>query len=192
MWRAAGYRTKPRRAPIADFQLARRSREGFKARKWEISWYQRAGEVVVGGCSSPLKRFFLRFARRKVGRRKFWLVGRRYIDIDSYSYIYARRGGFTKEHARDGKYVTSLMGISSLHGHFSSIRLYEGSFKFSVAIVSRQPCDYQAKGPRQTFKMKEDVRLVILEHLRDQLDVHVLYVDLLLCRQPSAPYNAGS
>lgn len=92
MWRAAGYRMKPRRAPIADFELAQGSREGFNARIREISWYRRAGEVVVGGCSRPLKRFFLKFARPKVGRRKFWLVGRIYI----YIYIYALRGRFNE------------------------------------------------------------------------------------------------
>lgn len=31
-----------------------------------------------------------------------------------------------------------------------------------------------------TFKMKQNVRLVVLEHLGDQLNVHVLNVDLLL------------
>lgn len=30
-----------------------------------------------------------------------------------------------------------------------------------------------------TFEMKEHIGLVVLEHLGDELDVHVLYVDLL-------------
>lgn len=32
---------------------------------------------------------------------------------------------------------------------------------------------------RLTFKMEEDIGLVVLEHLGDQLDVHILNVDLL-------------
>ena len=31
----------------------------------------------------------------------------------------------------------------------------------------------------RTFKVEENIRLVVLEHLRDQLDIHVLDVDLL-------------
>ena len=36
-----------------------------------------------------------------------------------------------------------------------------------------------------TFQVEEDVRLVVLEHLRDELDVHVLDIDLLM--KPSVP-----
>lgn len=43
--------------------------------------------------------------------------------------------------------------------------------------------------------MEEDIRLVVLEHLRDQLDVHILYIDLLgtvvrCCRRKSFDSNA--
>jgi hypothetical protein len=31
----------------------------------------------------------------------------------------------------------------------------------------------------RTFQMKENVRLIVLEHLRDEFDVHVLDIDLL-------------
>lgn len=34
-------------------------------------------------------------------------------------------------------------------------------------------------GTEPTFKMEEHVRLIVLEHLCDQLDVHVLDVDFL-------------
>ena len=35
----------------------------------------------------------------------------------------------------------------------------------------------------QTFKVEQNVGLVVLEHLRNKLDVHVLDVDLLLTSQ---------
>ena len=40
--------------------------------------------------------------------------------------------------------------------------------------------------------MEQHVRLVVLEHLRDELDVHVLHVDLLLFDQLYAPTHCVS
>jgi hypothetical protein len=51
--------------------------------------------------------------------------------------------------------------------------------RFSVAgmIIRIGPTKFGMK--RLTFKMEEDIGLVVLEHLGDQLDVHILNVDLL-------------
>ena len=32
----------------------------------------------------------------------------------------------------------------------------------------------------RTFKMKENIQLIVAKHLRDELDVHVFYVDVLI------------
>lgn len=57
---------------------------------------------------------------------------------------------------------------------------YDGSFKLSVAdnhqyILSRIVTSCL------TLKVEQDIGLVVLEHLRDELDIHVLNVDLLAC-----------
>jgi len=58
----------------------------------------------------------------------------------------------------------------------------DGSFKLSVAGRGQRlhtAHRWVLAQWKYTFEMEEHVRLVILEHLRDQLDVHVLDVDLL-------------
>lgn len=56
--------------------------------------------------------------------------------------------------------------------------LQAGSFKPFVAVICQ--CLFgNAIVKRPTFEVKENVGLVILEHLSDQLRVHVVDVDLL-------------
>lgn len=47
-------------------------------------------------------------------------------------------------------------------------------------------------GRRQTLKVEQDVRLVVFEHLSDELNVHVLDVDLLhvMCQRKYLAKNA--
>lgn len=63
------------------------------------------------------------------------------------------------------------------------MHIQDGSFKFSVANegvnINFPSSRFQGHGGEQTFEMKEDIRLIILEHLSDKLDVHVLDVDFL-------------
>ena len=42
---------------------------------------------------------------------------------------------------------------------------------------------------RFTFKMKQNIRLVVLEHLSNKLNIHVLNIDLLLLIRNSFVYN---
>jgi hypothetical protein len=46
------------------------------------------------------------------------------------------------------------------------------------------PCENERSQSmdRLTFQVEQHVRLVVLEHLRYELDVHVLHIDLLMCR----------
>lgn len=53
----------------------------------------------------------------------------------------------------------------------------EGSFRFSVAKWS---ASHSTNDRRHTLQMEEDIGLVVLEHLGDEFDVHVLDVDILV------------
>lgn len=53
----------------------------------------------------------------------------------------------------------------------------EGSFKFSVAKWS---ASHSTDDRGHTLQMEEDIGLVVLEHLGDEFDVHVLDVDILV------------
>lgn len=55
---------------------------------------------------------------------------------------------------------------------------HDGSFKLSVAIKSAsRPIPKQTIVP--TFQVKEHVGLIVLEHLRDEFDIHILDIDFL-------------
>lgn len=63
----------------------------------------------------------------------------------------------------------------------TSTTTHTGSFRLSVAVSrqSRPPQTHLPSTTKLTFEMEQHVRLVILEHLRDELSVHVLSVDFL-------------
>jgi hypothetical protein len=76
--------------------------------------------------------------------------------------------------------VSSILS-SSLHLFWA----HAGSFKLSVAMeiyqvshrrLSRRGI-YQYVG---TFKVEQNIRLIVLEHLSDQLNIHVLNIDILV------------
>lgn len=55
---------------------------------------------------------------------------------------------------------------------------YDGSFRLSVAGSIQR--ELYAWNISPTFEMKKYSSLIVLEHLCDQLHVHVLHIDLLL------------
>lgn len=54
-----------------------------------------------------------------------------------------------------------------------------GSFKFSVASTCVSGPPVPSTGMLHTFKMEKNVGLVVLEHLGNKLNIHVLDVDFL-------------
>lgn len=79
--------------------------------------------------------------------------------------------------------------MSSVLSHSSSIHpapndefrhVQAGGFRLSVAgPVLRLLHEGLHNDKKRTLKVEQDIRLVVLEHLSDELDIHVLNVDLL-------------
>lgn len=66
----------------------------------------------------------------------------------------------------------------------------DGSFRLSVAadmLASPHTTHGRDSGTVRTFQMKEDVGLVVFEHLGHQLNVHVLDVDVLWMKMSMSP-----
>lgn len=77
-------------------------------------------------------------------------------------------------------YISILLHCSN--GLLKTIR----RCRTSVPSAENFPPPQNPPPPPPTFEMKQHVRLVILKHLRHELGVHVLRVDILPQRQPSS------